>query len=105
MTLDETLTGTGTTVPHEATGQYSAAWWEGRTAEELRDIIKRGFSGGQAFQGAVSETERRAREETRRLRAAAAVEAERRRKLKQVIVLGTVAAVAIAASAGLWVAD
>lgn len=104
MTLNETLAVTGTTVPDEATGQYSAEWWEGRTAEELRDIIKRGFSGGLAFQGAVSETERRAREETRRLRAAAAVEAERRTRRNRVIVLGTVAAVAISASAGIWFA-
>ncbi len=104
MTLNETLAFPGTSPPNEAAEPYSATWWEGRTAEELRDIINRGFSGGQAFQGAVSETERRAREETRRLRTVAAFEAERRRKRNRIIVLGTVAAVAISASAGLWFA-
>jgi hypothetical protein len=105
MTFNETLAVIGTSGPDEAAEPYSAAWWQRRTAEELRDIIKRGFSGGQAFHGAVSETERRAREETRRLRDVAAVEAERRRKRRRVIILGAFAAtVTIAACAGVWVA-
>ena len=102
MTLNETLAGTGTTVPDEPAGQYTAAWWQGRTAEELRDIIKRGFAGGEAFHAAVSETERRAREETRRLRDLAALAAERNRKRKRLLV-GTAAVVTIAASAGFLV--
>lgn len=103
MTFNETIAVTGTSGSDGAAEPYSAAWWELRSAEELRDIIKRGFAGGEAFQGAVSETERRARDETRRLRDAAALEAERRRKLKRVA-LGTIAAaVAIAACAGVWV--
>ena len=102
MTLNETLAATGSSGAENAHEPFSAAWWEGRTAEELRDIIKRGFAGGEAFQGAVDETERRAREETRRLREAAAIEAESRRKRKKVIVMASVAT--IAASAGVWLA-
>lgn len=105
MTFNETLAATATNAPDQAPEPYSAAWWDKRSAEELRDIIKRGFAGGQAFQGAVSETERRAREETRRLRDLAVVEAEHRRKRKKAMVLVTItAAVTIAACAGLWVA-
>jgi hypothetical protein len=46
----------------------SAEWWALRSAEELRDIIKRGFGVGPAYDGAVVETERRAREAVQRLR-------------------------------------
>jgi hypothetical protein len=104
MTIDETLVVTGTKGADEAQEPYSAAWWEIRTAAELRDIIKRGFSGGQAFSGAVAESERRAREMTKRMREAAALEAEGRRKRRKVVTLGTMAAtvIAIAASAGMW---
>ena len=44
---------------------YSVAWWQSRTPEELRDIINRGFAGGDAFGGALAESERRVREEAR----------------------------------------
>lgn len=81
---------------------YSAGWWQLRTAEELRDIIKRGFSGGDVFHGAVSEAERRAREETRRLREAAAAEADRKKR-RRLLALSAVAAASVATSAGLWV--
>ena len=103
MTFDQTLVASVTGDLDTAVEPYSAEWWQHRSAEELRDIIKRGFSGGEAFRGAVSETERRAREETRRLRDMAARQADRRRWRKQAGV-GAVAVVAIAAFAGFWVA-
>ena len=81
----------------------SAAWWEARSAEELRDIIKRGFAGGEAFQGAVAEAERRAGEVTRRLREEAAGKAAARRKLFKAAAIVTLVTVAtIALSAGIW---
>jgi hypothetical protein len=89
-----------TATPNE---QFSAAWWEMRSAEELRDIIKRGFAGGDAFQGAVAEAERRAREATNRLRAeAAAVAAKRRRRLKMLAIGALVGIAVIALSMGAW---
>lgn len=85
----------------EAAEPLSAAWWQLRTAEELRDIINRGFSGGGAFQAAVAETERRAREATKRLRESAVRDDKLRRRR---IMYGAAASTAalIAAFAGVW---
>lgn len=102
MTSDQMLAAPSTPVPDTSAEPYSAEWWQQRTAEELRDIIKRGFAGGEAFQGAVSETERRAREETRRLRDLAAVAADRARTRKR-LVQGSIALVVIAAFTGFLV--
>ena len=44
---------------------YSLTWWQSRSSEELRDIINRGFAGGDAFGGALAESERRVREAAR----------------------------------------
>jgi hypothetical protein len=105
MTVDQAFAVTtvrGADAPHE---HLSAAWWEARSAEELRDIIKRGFAGGEAFQGAVAEAERRAREATRRLREEAAAAAIIRRKRLKMIAIGALGAVAVSgASAGIWFA-
>ena len=101
MTFNETLATTGKSGPDGPDVPYSAAWWERLTAEELRDIINRGFSGGQVFQDAVSEAERRARLETRRLRDAAALETEQRNR-KRFLALGAAAAASVTAAAGLW---
>ena len=103
MTVNETLVATGARPAANSDEQFSAAWWQRRTPEELRDIIKRGFAGGEAFQGAVSETERRAREETSRLREIAAIEAEQWRKRKQVILV-SVSSAAVLASVSWWFA-
>ena len=101
MTMDTTLADSRTSA-NDAQETFSAAWWEARTAEELRDIINRGFAGGGTFHGAVAETERRAREATRRLRDAAVASASRRKRMK-VAAIGALASVAvIAASAGVW---
>ena len=81
---------------------HSAAWWSRLSAEELRDIIKRGFAGGDAFQGAVAEAERRAKEATRQLRDAAAREAERSRKLKLFILWSAVGAAGIIFASAVW---
>jgi hypothetical protein len=90
--------------PQEA---FSAAWWQQRTPEELRDIIKRGFSGGPAFAGAVAEAERRAREETQRIRADAAAGAElrrRRRKSMAAVAGGILLAIAVISIAVVFLA-
>jgi hypothetical protein len=101
MALDEVIGGTGTADdlgdPRET---FTVAWWQNRSAEELKDIIKRGFAGGDAFKGAVAEAERRGREATQRLRQAAAVEAERRQKRMRVIGLVAFAALLVLISAG-----
>ena len=101
MVIEDIRTLSGAACADEAVEPYSAAWWELRTAEELRDIINRGFSGGGAFQAAVAETERRAREATRRLRDSAARDAMTR---KGRIMFGAAASTAalIAAFAGVW---
>lgn len=84
---------------------YSVAWWESRTPEQLRDIINRGFAGGPEFKGAVAEVERRAREETRRLRELAAAEALSRKKRNRLIWGLAVSGTATAALLGYWIAD
>ena len=80
---------------------YSAAWWEQRTTVELREIIKRGFGVGQAFDGAVAETERRAREAMRRVRDQAGAEVQQKEK-SRLLVLGTILAVLIALVLLVW---
>jgi hypothetical protein len=71
---------------------FSAEWWQGRSTTELRDIIKRGFSLGVAYDGAVAETERRAREALRRIRDQKDSSARWNAKLR-LIVLGAVLAI------------
>jgi hypothetical protein len=78
---------------------YSAEWWQQRSATELREIIKRGFRLGGAYDGAVAETERRAREATRRMRDQELI--DRRRKARNRLITLAVALVAFAVS-GTW---
>lgn len=101
MAIDDTLPLSGSAPASSAAEPLSAEWWSQRTAEELRDIIKRGFSGGDAFEGAVAEAERRAREATKRMREAAAVEAQARRK-RTIIFRSVLAAAAIAIMLVAW---
>jgi hypothetical protein len=101
MATDEIFAVLGKDSTIESQEQFSAAWWQRRSAEELRDIIKRGFAGGDAFQGAVAETERRARDVTQRLRESAAVEAEARRK-RRLAILGSAAAISVTIAVGAW---
>ena len=102
MTLDETLAVVANDSAVESIEPYSVAWWESRTAEDLRDIINRGFAGGQVFKAAYAEIERRAREETRRLREQATAAALARRKRNEIIWGVAAAVLAIAALLGFW---
>lgn len=101
MAIDETLAVLGKDRTSESQEQFSAAWWQRRSGEELREIIKRGFAGGEAFQGAVAETERRARDITQRLRESAAVAAAARKK-RRLAVLGSAAALSVTIAVGAW---
>ena len=51
---------------------YSASWWENQTPDQLQEFIRTGFSGGEQYQGAHRELERRAKEATQRANDAAA---------------------------------
>lgn len=64
---------------------FSEAWWSDRSSEELRETVARGHSAGPAFEGAVAEIERRARESLRGEEAAAVAEAARLKRLRRVI--------------------
>lgn len=104
MSMDEALAVVDEQTAAESVEPYSVAWWESRSAEELRDIINRGFAGGQVFKAANAEIERRAREETRRLRDLATAAALARRKRKEIIWGVAVSALALAALLGFWLA-
>jgi hypothetical protein len=82
--------------PHEDTREFSAEWWESRTSEELRDFIKRGFSGGLIFEQAMAEDERRSRDAVKLIRASA-IEAEIRssRRTRLIRILAGCAAIAV----------
>lgn len=100
--MAESLTVGATRTYDHSHEPFSVAWWESRTAEQLRDIINRGFAGGPEFAGAVAEVERRARAETRRLRELAAAEALSRRKRSQAIWGVAASTLAIASLLGFW---
>ena len=104
MTMNEALAVVETNEALESVEPYSVAWWESRTAEDLRDIINRGFAGGQVFQAANAEIERRARQETRRLRDLAEATARARRKRNEIIWGGGASVLALAALLGFWLA-
>jgi hypothetical protein len=104
MTVDQGLAVVAAPDATESHEPYSVAWWETRTAEDLRDIVNRGFASGQAFRGAIAETERRARQETRRLREVAAAEALSRRKRNEIFWGVAASVLAIAALLGFWLA-
>lgn len=57
---------------------YSEAWWETRTSGQLRLLIQCGLAAGEAFDGAVKEMNRRAREADRRDREAVEADTKRR---------------------------
>jgi CHASE3 domain sensor protein len=100
MDVDETTTASP---PQAAAPEpYSAEWWQVRTPNELRDIIKRGFGVGQvAYDGAVLETERRAREAMRRVRDQAE-EAEQQQTKARFILLGGILALLMVLMIALW---
>jgi hypothetical protein len=68
---------------------YSSEWWRGRSPEELRDIVSRGFAGGDVFTAATAELARRS-DEARRFaehEAAAMANFRRRSLLKRRVLL------------------
>lgn len=96
LTLDDSPAAAAPAEP------YSAAWWESRTPEELREFVKGGFQAGALFDAAVQEVERRARALTRQARVVAAAEQARRKLVRRFILIGLgVLAVALVA-AGIW---
>lgn len=70
---------------------YSGGWWEDLTDEGLREIKRGNFPGGDAYDGAVAEQERRSR-------------LRRERRDRRIASWGMVAAViaAVASVAGLF---
>jgi hypothetical protein len=74
---------------------FSAEWWQVLSAEELRDIIKRGYGVGPAYDGAVAETERRAREALKRVRESESA-SRHRIAIIRLSLLGAVLAIVIA---------
>ena len=91
MTIDQAQAASDAHVAKEAPEPFSAEWWQERTTTELRDIIKRGFGLGAAYDGAVAETERRARETLRRVREDQTATARRNAK-QRLMVLGAILA-------------
>ena len=71
---------------------YSEAWWERVSAEELHQLVERGFAGGDLFYAAVAETKRREEKVAELGRFEAAAEAEARRHKKRLGVIGLIGA-------------
>jgi hypothetical protein len=100
MDIDETTTALA--AQDAAPEPYTAEWWQARTPNELREIIKRGFGIGQvAYDGAVLETERRAREAMRRVRDQADEEERRKTKIRYIF-LGGVLGLLLLLMVALW---
>ena len=95
MDIDEADFRHAAAAAEAAPEPYSADWWQARTTTELREIIKRGFSIGLAYDGAVAETERRARETMARLREEAKIN-DRRKATYRLIVLAALLLVILA---------
>jgi hypothetical protein len=93
MNIDHAAVAPNEAVSQAAHEPFSAEWWQERTTTELRDIIKRGFGLGPAYDGAVAETERRARETLRRVRDEQDATARRNAKLRLMVLSGILAAV------------
>lgn len=78
---------------------FSEDWWKSRTADELRDMINRGFAGGDLFTGASAEAARRSGE-ARKLadEEAAAVSRMERRAKRKMLVLQILVGLSLAAT-------
>jgi hypothetical protein len=96
LALDEKLVSESPAQP------YSRAWWEGRSPEELRELVQSGFRAGTVYECAVQEIERRARELTRRARDQAAVEQKRRKRLQRLLWAGIALLFVITVAVGVW---
>ena len=103
MSIDQVDIAPSVSGAEAAADPYSAEWWQSRTAGELRDIIKQSFRLGQAYDCAVAETERRAREAVRRLREAESA-TERRNAKMRLLVLAAVLVAVVAIGVLDWLA-
>jgi hypothetical protein len=101
MTVEETQRTLKATALDEASERYSADWWQMRSPQELREIIKRGFGLGTAYDGAIAETERRARDALKKIREG---ESQSRRKMAvtRLYVLSAVLALVIGVGIFEW---
>jgi hypothetical protein len=95
MALEDTLAYADHASPDAAQAAYSGEWWETRSSEELRSIIRGGLEGGDMFDSAVREMERRSRDMSRRAHDAATAEAQH--KTRQATVWGVVVLLGIVA--------
>lgn len=66
---------------NDAPVAYPESWWESRTGEQLQELLRAGFIGGELYDGAQRELERRARESSRVAEQAA--EDRRRQRIDQ----------------------
>jgi hypothetical protein len=73
----------------EAEALYSADWWHSRTNEQLQELMRAGFTVGEAGPGAHRELERRAREHARGEEQQARLVAEQKKTLR-LRILGSV---------------
>ena len=100
MTVEDTQR-TAKTGALEEPELFSAEWWQVLSAEELRDIIKRGYGVGPAYDGAVAETERRAREALKLVRESESA-SRHRIAIIRLSLLGAVLAIVIATGIIEW---
>lgn len=80
MDIDERTLASG----DQGGRQASALWWRQRSGEELRSMMREGL-GSPVFEGASTETERRAREHAMAEEKALLVERERRKRVRRLI--------------------
>jgi hypothetical protein len=75
---------------------YSQAWWRERSSDELRLIMNRGLELGPAFDGAMVEAERRAREFLQAEEMAAFEREAREKRFRRLILVGLLLACLVA---------
>ena len=71
---------------------YSEAWWASLAAEDLHDVVKRGFAAGDLFYAAVAETKRREEKVAEIDRLGTATQTKARRRIKRLGVVGLIGA-------------
>lgn len=82
----------------------TASWWQSQTREQLQEYVRTGFNGGEQFEGAQRELERRAKESTQRLNDASAARIKERQDKAGRIALGAAMVSLIAAiGSAAWV--
>ena len=70
------------THPDDRQFPNSTAWWQTRTHDQLQELIKPGFAGGESFDGALREMQRRIRDSELRDREAAQANVQQREERK-----------------------